>query len=199
VHVGRDLDLRFLMTTRPRGPLLLDWCETPYGYACITCSSKGLRSLDIFEHRQHVEHYLQSHSIRSLEEPTQETTLLGDMVLRSLRAISRPSDLESIPLDLYGTPFQLAVWRHLQSIPWGEVRSYTEVACAMQIPRAVRAVANACARNRIGLVIPCHRVVRSNGLLGGYRWGGRVKELVLEYERKATTQNSCLLDSRPIA
>ena len=88
----------------------------------------------------------------------------------------------AVPLDVDGTPFQQRVWQALQSIPYGETRSYTQVAQAIRSPSAVRAVASACARNRVSLVIPCHRVVRGTGALGGYRWGLERKERLLERE-----------------
>lgn len=82
------------------------------------------------------------------------------------------SDIElAIPLDIAGTPFQQRVWSALQRIPYGETRSYSQVAASIKAPAAVRAVASACANNRVSIVIPCHRVVRQGGALGGYRWG----------------------------
>ena len=85
-------------------------------------------------------------------------------------------------LDKQGTGFQQLVWRYLQSIPSGEVRSYAEVAAAIGKPKAVRAVASACARNRIAVLVPCHRVIRGDGGLGGYRWGAERKRALLEAE-----------------
>ena len=85
----------------------------------------------------------------------------------------------NLPLDVRATAFQMRVWNYLQSIPYGEVRSYSEVAAAVGEPSAARAVARACASNRVALVIPCHRVIRGSGALGGYRWGlGRQRELL---------------------
>jgi AraC family transcriptional regulator, regulatory protein of adaptative response / methylated-DNA-[protein]-cysteine methyltransferase len=89
----------------------------------------------------------------------------------------------NLPLDLRGTAFQLTVWRYLQQIPYGETRTYSGVATALGKPRAVRAVASACARNRIALAIPCHRVIRGDGGLGGYRWGLERKQQLLQRER----------------
>ena len=92
--------------------------------------------------------------------------------------------LASLPLDIRGTAFQLLVWRYLQTIPAGDVRSYTQVAQAIGKPRAVRAVASACARNNVGLLIPCHRVIRGDGGLAGYRWGIDHKRNLLEIESR---------------
>jgi AraC family transcriptional regulator of adaptative response/methylated-DNA-[protein]-cysteine methyltransferase len=88
-------------------------------------------------------------------------------------------------LDIRGTCFQKKVWDELQRIPRGEVRSYRDVAKAIGAPLAVRAVAQACASNPVCLVIPCHRVVRSDGALSGYRWGIARKEAILRQENAA--------------
>jgi AraC family transcriptional regulator of adaptative response/methylated-DNA-[protein]-cysteine methyltransferase len=86
-------------------------------------------------------------------------------------------------LDLQATAFQWQVWRQLRRIPYGETRSYRQVAQAIGRPRAVRAVAQACARNPVVVAIPCHRVIRSDGSLGGYRFGLRRKRALLQKER----------------
>jgi AraC family transcriptional regulator of adaptative response/methylated-DNA-[protein]-cysteine methyltransferase len=88
-----------------------------------------------------------------------------------------------LPLDIQATVFQMQVWDYLRTIPYGEVLSYGEVAAGIGKPTAIRAVANACASNRVALVIPCHRVIRSTGELGGYRWGLARKQALLDRER----------------
>ncbi|WP_336921304.1 methylated-DNA--[protein]-cysteine S-methyltransferase [Aquipuribacter sp. SD81] len=92
-----------------------------------------------------------------------------------------------LPLDVAGTAFQARVWRALQEIPAGETRTYTEVARSIGSPTSVRAVARACATNPVALVVPCHRVVRSDGSLAGYRWGLAVKQSLLDAERERAT------------
>ena len=87
-----------------------------------------------------------------------------------------------LPLDLQATAFQWRVWRALQEIPRGETRSYGEVAAALGRPGAARAVARACASNRVALVVPCHRVVRGDGEPSGYRWGDERKRRILGSE-----------------
>lgn len=87
-----------------------------------------------------------------------------------------------IPLDLQGTAFQQLVWKALRQIPRGETRSYSEIAHAIGKPKAVRAVAGACASNPVALVVPCHRVVEKNGSLAGYRWGVKRKAALLKAE-----------------
>jgi AraC family transcriptional regulator, regulatory protein of adaptative response / methylated-DNA-[protein]-cysteine methyltransferase len=91
-----------------------------------------------------------------------------------------------LPLDIRATAFQMRVWRYLQSIPYGETRSYASVAEGIGQPGAARAVATACAGNRVALVIPCHRVIRGTGELGGYRWGLDRKRALIELEVNGT-------------
>jgi AraC family transcriptional regulator of adaptative response/methylated-DNA-[protein]-cysteine methyltransferase len=90
-----------------------------------------------------------------------------------------------LPADLAATAFQWRVWEELMRIPRGQTRSYSDIARAIGRPRAVRAVARACASNRLALVVPCHRVVREDGSLGGYRWGIEAKERLLAIEAGA--------------
>ena len=90
-----------------------------------------------------------------------------------------------LPLDVQATAFQWSVWEKLREIPYGSTRSYGDVARAMGRPTATRAVARACATNPVALVIPCHRVVREDKSLGGYRWGIERKQTLLEHERAA--------------
>jgi AraC family transcriptional regulator of adaptative response/methylated-DNA-[protein]-cysteine methyltransferase len=94
----------------------------------------------------------------------------------------------NLPLDIRATAFQRQVWEHLRAIPYGETVSYADVAKALGKPGAVRAVGRACATNPVALVIPCHRVVREDKSLGGYRWGLDRKQKLLDLERaKALT------------
>jgi AraC family transcriptional regulator of adaptative response/methylated-DNA-[protein]-cysteine methyltransferase len=95
-----------------------------------------------------------------------------------------------IPFDIQASAFQWKVWRELQKIPFGETRSYGEIATAIGAPKAVRAVASACANNRAAVIIPCHRVVRQNGELGGYRWGLERKQRLIEKERAMTEEST---------
>ena len=89
-----------------------------------------------------------------------------------------------LPLDLQATAFQRRVWQELQRIPRGSTRTYSQVARALGRPRAVRAVARACATNPVSVVVPCHRVVRADGNLAGYRWGLSRKQKLLAREQK---------------
>ena len=89
-----------------------------------------------------------------------------------------------LPIDVQATAFQWKVWRALQAIPYGQTRPYAEVARSIGQPRAVRAVAGACAANPVAIVVPCHRVVQTGGGLGGYRWGVERKKRLLAQEHE---------------
>ncbi len=102
-------------------------------------------------------------------------------VVDHVKDVRQPLD---VPMDVRATAFQLAVWRYLQTIPSGEVRTYTEVARDLGRPTAARAVARACATNPVAVVVPCHRVIRSDGSLAGYRWGIERKRVLLDRERQ---------------
>jgi AraC family transcriptional regulator of adaptative response/methylated-DNA-[protein]-cysteine methyltransferase len=95
---------------------------------------------------------------------------------------SRPAS-NALPLDLRGTAFQLRVWKALQQIPPGETRTYSGLAAQMGMPKATRAVARACALNRVSVLVPCHRVVGASGSLTGYRWGVERKRALLAAEQ----------------
>ncbi len=100
------------------------------------------------------------------------------------RVEGKPPRVE-LPLDVQATAFQRRVWQELQQIPSGTTKTYSQVAQAVGNPKAVRAVARACATNPVSIVVPCHRVVRQDGNLAGYRWGISRKERLLEQERRA--------------
>lgn len=101
-------------------------------------------------------------------------------VLTHLRGQTPHAEL---PLDVRATAFQRRVWQELQRIPRGSTKSYTEIARAIGKPTAIRAVARACATNPVSIVVPCHRVVRADGKLAGYRWGLERKEKLLDAEK----------------
>lgn len=100
-----------------------------------------------------------------------------------LAVIRGENTIIDLPLDVRATAFQMKVWNKLRQIPRGETRSYSEIAHEIGNPSAIRAVARACASNPVALAVPCHRVVRSNGDLSGYRWGAERKQKLLQQER----------------
>ena len=112
-------------------------------------------------------------------DPAFETT-----VARVIRFIEAPGNGLDLPLDIAGTAFQQRVWQALRAIPPGETASYADIARAIGEPRSIRAVARACASNKLAVAIPCHRVVRTDGGLSGYRWGVERKRALLARERE---------------
>jgi AraC family transcriptional regulator of adaptative response/methylated-DNA-[protein]-cysteine methyltransferase len=105
-------------------------------------------------------------------------------VQEAVRAVDAPWTSPGVSLDLHGTAFQLRVWKALQEIPLGQTASYLDVARKIGAPRAARAVARACASNAVAVLVPCHRVVRKDGSVGGYRWGVGRKERLLKEETR---------------
>jgi AraC family transcriptional regulator of adaptative response/methylated-DNA-[protein]-cysteine methyltransferase len=101
-----------------------------------------------------------------------------------LRALDHPTCAAEIPLEIQATAFQARVWKALREIPAGETRTYSGLAAVLGQPSATRAVARACATNRVSVLIPCHRVVGATGDLTGYRWGKERKAALLESERQ---------------
>lgn len=108
-----------------------------------------------------------------------------DRLEESLAVIDHPGPGCDLPLDIRGTAFQERVWSALRAIPPGTTVSYAELARSIGQPTATRAVAGACAANKIAVIIPCHRVVRSDGALSGYRWGPERKRALLAREKKS--------------
>lgn len=110
--------------------------------------------------------------------------MVGGEAQKSKNSLSRSDEIQ-LPLDLRGTAFQLRVWQALRSIPRGETRTYSQLARELGDVKATRAVARACALNRVSVVVPCHRVVGVSGSLTGYRWGVERKKSLLEAEKRA--------------
>ncbi len=120
---------------------------------------------------------------RARIEPAPEA--LAGTVRAVVAFLEEPKAALALPLDLRGTVFQCRVWEALQAIPFGETRTYGEMAVAIGAPKAVRAVARACAQNHVSLAVPCHRVVGKDGDLTGYRWGVPRKRALLAQEKAA--------------
>ncbi|HHD2916099.1 bifunctional DNA-binding transcriptional regulator/O6-methylguanine-DNA methyltransferase Ada [Enterobacter kobei] len=117
-------------------------------------------------------------------EPAPQEDAFAQRIRQVIASIDNRAAPLELPLDIRGTAFQQRVWQALCEIPCGETASYQQVAQAIGQPNAVRAVAGACAANRLAIVIPCHRVVRNDGALSGYRWGTARKALLLKREAK---------------
>jgi AraC family transcriptional regulator, regulatory protein of adaptative response / methylated-DNA-[protein]-cysteine methyltransferase len=129
--------------------------------------------------------------VRDLQDRFPKARLIGgDRAFEQLVAtvvgfVEAPAHGLDLPLDVRGTAFQQRVWQALREIPSGSTASYAEIARRIGQPKAVRAVAQACASNGIAVAIPCHRVVRTDGALSGYRWGVERKRALLDRERAA--------------
>ncbi|CAJ0681394.1 bifunctional DNA-binding transcriptional regulator/O6-methylguanine-DNA methyltransferase Ada [Ralstonia mannitolilytica] len=129
--------------------------------------------------------------VRDLQDTFPRAELIGgdagfeDLVARVVGLIEAPSIGLDLPLDVRGTAFQQRVWQALREVPPGSTTSYTEIAARIGAPKAVRAVAQACAANHIAVAIPCHRVIRRDGNASGYRWGVERKLALLEREAQS--------------
>ena len=111
---------------------------------------------------------------------------MADLVNGAISACERPAMMPDLPLDVQGTAFQEAVWQELRRIPAGETRSYAQIAAAVGRPNAVRAAGSANGANNVAVLIPCHRVIRTDGSLGGYAYGLEIKRELLSRERDPT-------------
>ncbi|HEV3174862.1 MAG TPA: bifunctional DNA-binding transcriptional regulator/O6-methylguanine-DNA methyltransferase Ada [Stellaceae bacterium] len=157
--------------------------RSPLGRLMVAATVRGLAAVSLGDDDAGLERWLRA------EYPAAEirraTGRLEPWVTAILEHLAGERPNLALPLDLQATAFQWQVWRALQKIPYGRTATYSEIAQAIGRPKAVRAVANACASNRAALVIPCHRVVRGDGDAGGYRWGTERKERILAKERSA--------------
>lgn len=154
---------------------------TPYGALLVAGTDKGLASVRLGDDADGLEaDFRQDFHAAALRR---DESALADW-LAALTAYLKggpwPADL---PVDVTGTAFQAKVWQALCALPPGQTVTYADIAKAIGAPGAVRAVGSACGANEAALVIPCHRVVRTDGGLGGYRWGVRRKEKLLAQER----------------
>jgi AraC family transcriptional regulator of adaptative response/methylated-DNA-[protein]-cysteine methyltransferase len=164
------MTIQFAITTCPLGRLL------------VAATSRGVCAVSLGDDDAGLEQSLRA------EFPAATIERGRDALEESVAAVSRylegDGTLEAVTADLRGTAFQERVWSALRAIPYGETRSYKEVAAAIGRPSAARAVARACATNRAALVVPCHRVVASGGAVSGYRWGAARKRALLQQEAR---------------
>jgi AraC family transcriptional regulator of adaptative response/methylated-DNA-[protein]-cysteine methyltransferase len=159
------------------------FADTPYGTALAAFTDNGLCSLELGDSRPGLLDALAArHPGATLAEDGKG---LQSSMAEIVRFIDHPETAPALALDPHGTDFQKQVWEQLMAIPCGQTRTYSDVARALNRPEAVRAVASACAKNRIALFIPCHRVLRKDGGLGGFHWGVERKKALLDNERNA--------------
>jgi AraC family transcriptional regulator of adaptative response/methylated-DNA-[protein]-cysteine methyltransferase len=153
------------------------------GAILVASSEKGVASILIGDDPEAL--------VRSLQDQFPQATLVGGnsdyeaLVAQVVGFVEAPGIGLNLPLDVRGTAFQQRVWKALRDIPPGQTASYRDIARKIGSPRAVRAVAGACAANAIAVAIPCHRVVRSDGEPSGYRWGIERKRALIDREASA--------------
>jgi AraC family transcriptional regulator of adaptative response/methylated-DNA-[protein]-cysteine methyltransferase len=154
--------------------------QTSLGAILVAATAKGVCAIQFGEDPDAL--------VRALQDRFPKADLVGAdrdfeaLVARVVGMVEGSADAADLPLDIQGTAFQERVWRALRDIPRGATASYADVAARIGAPKAVRAVAQACAANPTAVVIPCHRVVRSDGALSGYRWGVERKRALLQRE-----------------
>ena len=161
-------------------PIRYTCTDSPLGRMLIAATQKGICSIQFAYSDEELEHALRQEFPFAVRR--RDDAQLADLAQGIIAKMRGSEPAESLPLDIRATAFQRRVWTYLQSLRAGETKSYAEVAKAIRRPSAVRAVARACATNPVAIAIPCHRVVRSDGESGGYRWGMQRKEKLLQME-----------------
>ena len=168
--------------------------STPFGWMVAGATGQGLCWLALA--------HTQSEAVAALHAAFSAAMLRRDSSLKKFLQAALDSVREPargrrapVPLDLRGTEFQLRVWQALCKIPRGQTRSYAQLARAIGNPQATRAVARACAANRVAILVPCHRIVGADGALTGYRWGVERKQSLLRAEG-ATVRPSSRFDDK---
>jgi AraC family transcriptional regulator, regulatory protein of adaptative response / methylated-DNA-[protein]-cysteine methyltransferase len=159
--------------------------DTPAGLMMIAATDRGICFVGFGDSETQLVERLRGEYRNAAIEPMRDREhpqfkAWVEAIARHLRGEQPHLDL---PLDIRATAFQMRVWKYLQHIPYGDVHSYAEVATAIGAPKAARAVARACAANPAAVVIPCHRVIRTDGAAGGYRWGLPRKRALIDGER----------------
>ena len=160
------------------------WALAPssLGMIMIAATEAGICSLLFIDDRADAIDELTRRFPRAMIEEADDGSDFTAWVSAAVRAVDDPTKKTDLPLVVAGTAFQQKVWSALREIPSGETASYKEIAQRIGRPKSVRAVANACGANPLAIVIPCHRVVASDGALGGYRWGVERKQALLARE-----------------
>ena len=173
-HGGRGETIRFTTV------------KTALGWALVAATERGICMTALGDEKNPLESELRRRFPAALIWPADEK--LKRWAERIVHFVTDPAEQPDLPLDIRGTAFQARVWRALQKVPPGKTATYTEIAAALGQPKAVRAVAAACAANKLALLVPCHRIVRQDGDLAGYRWGIERKQKLLAAENAATTE-----------
>jgi AraC family transcriptional regulator of adaptative response/methylated-DNA-[protein]-cysteine methyltransferase len=151
--------------------------DTPLGRMLVAATSKGICRLTFDEDESALKRRFPNARIVPADQS------MAALISGVLQAVETPAAMPDLPIDVRGTAFQEAVWRELRRIPPGETRSYAEIAAAVGQPGAVRAVGTANGSNPVAVLVPCHRVIRSDGSLGGYAGGLDRKRKLLDAEK----------------
>jgi AraC family transcriptional regulator, regulatory protein of adaptative response / methylated-DNA-[protein]-cysteine methyltransferase len=159
---------------------------SPFGRLLVAVTDRGVCAVRLADTDHELEQDLRAEFPAAMIK--HDETALREPVEKILNHLTNNEPRLDLPLDIRATAFQLQVWEKLRAIPYGQTVSYGDVAKALGKPGAVRAVGRACATNPVALVIPCHRVVREDQTLGGYRWGLDRKQQLLEHERRTTNE-----------
>jgi AraC family transcriptional regulator of adaptative response/methylated-DNA-[protein]-cysteine methyltransferase len=168
-----------------RGETIRYTCvRTTLGWALVAATARGICMTALGDDKAPLEADLRRRFPAALIRPADSQ--LASWAERIVRFVTDPHEQPDLPLDIRGTAFQARVWRALQKVPPGKTATYTEIAAALGQPKAVRAVAAACGANKLALLVPCHRIVRRDGDLAGYRWGVERKQKLLAAESAAT-------------
>ncbi len=154
---------------------------TPIGTVVAASTTKGVCAVRIGSDESTIVQELMTEFPNAALHRDDEA--MADVARVLAGAVRAEADASQLPIDLAGTAFQMRVWDVLRKVPIGETLTYSQVADRIGSPSAVRAVGSACAANPVALVVPCHRIVRRDGTLGGYRWGLEVKDALLDVER----------------
>jgi AraC family transcriptional regulator of adaptative response/methylated-DNA-[protein]-cysteine methyltransferase len=157
--------------------------DSPLGKLMVAATERGICSVSFGDDEASLRSELSDEFFAA--EIEVGGTDLKDAVRAIVKSLDGEKTILTLPLDLHATAFQMRVWAELRKIPYGETRSYAQIAKAVGNPNAVRAVARACATNPVALVNPCHRVVGSDGKLSGYKWGIERKKELLDREKQA--------------
>jgi AraC family transcriptional regulator of adaptative response/methylated-DNA-[protein]-cysteine methyltransferase len=160
--------------------------DSPLGRLLVAATERGISALYLGERDAPLEAALRKEYPRAeIDKSSSGSKNLGGWVSEILAHLRGKEPHLDLPTDVQATAFRRHVWEELRRIPYGATRTYTEIARAIGQPRAIRAVARACATNPVSVVVPCHRVVRADGKLAGYRWGLSRKQALLDHESKA--------------
>lgn len=151
------------------------------GHVLVAASAKGVCAIILGDRPDELTEALQTLFPRATFNEGDDW--FGDTTAAVVCLVDAPAKQSELPLDIRGTAFQRRVWEALRKIPPGKTATYSEIAAAIGAPNAVRAVAGACGANKLAVIIPCHRVVRSDGALSGYRWGPGRKQALIDREK----------------